>query len=284
MADDQENVLAARGATDVLSEVFPRPKPVIGTVHLLPLPGSPRYDGAPMHEIIDRAASDARAYVAGGVDGLIVENGGDVPFRKPEHVGADTVAAMTAAAAVLQETVEVPLGVNCLANAVIQSLAIAKAVDGAFVRANEWVNAYVANEGLVEGAAAEALRFRSSIRAPEIRIFADVHVKHGSHAIVADRSVAELTRDVEWFEADVLIATGHRTGDATRVEEIDAIKDAASLPVIVGSGLTARNAADLLKVGDGAIVGTAMKHDGKWWNPVDKSRVVEIMDEVSRLR
>lgn len=284
MADEQENAVSGRSATGALLEVFPRPKPIIGTVHLLPLPGAPRYDGSPMHEIIDRAASDARAYVAGGVDGLIVENGGDVPFRKPEHVGADTVAALTAAAAALRERVQVPLGVNCLANAVIQSLAIAKAVEGAFVRANEWVNAYVANEGLVEGAAAEALRFRSAIRAPEIRIFADVHVKHGSHAIVADRSLAELTRDVEWFDADVLIATGHRTGDATRVEEIDAIKDAASRPVIVGSGLTARNAVDLLKVADGAIVGTAMKHEGKWWNPVDEARVGEIMEEVARVR
>lgn len=284
MTDAQEDEVSAREAPDALSEVFSGPKPIIGTVHLLPLPGSPRYEGAPMREIIERAISDARTYVGGGVDGLIVENGGDVPFRKPEHVGPDTVAALTAAAAALREQVDAPLGVNCLANAAIQSLAIAKAVGGAFVRANEWVNAYVANEGLVEGDAAEALRFRSAIRGLDIRIFADVHVKHGSHAIVADRSLAELTRDVEWFDADVLIATGHRTGDATRVEEIDAIKDAASRPVIVGSGLTAGNAVDLLKVADGAIVGTAMKAEGKWWNPVDGARVAAIMEEVGRLR
>ncbi len=82
-----------------------------------------------------------------------------------------------------------------------------------FVRVNQWANAYIANEGFIEGAAAKALRYRSMLRAEHIRVFADSHVKHGSHAIVADRSIQELTRDVDFFEADAVIATGQRTGD-----------------------------------------------------------------------
>lgn len=153
-----------------------------------------------------------------------------------------------------------------------------------FVRANQWANAYVANEGIIEGAAAEALRFRRLIDGEEIRILADVHVKHGSHAIVADRSLAELTYDTEAFDADVLIVTGQRTGDPTRVDEVSAIKSVATRPVIVGSGLTAANAASLMAVADGAIVGSAMKHEGVWWNSVDVDRVTAIMEEVQRIR
>lgn len=278
------NVTDRRGENTALEELFDLPKPIIGTVHLLPLPGAPRYAGGAMKDILARAVTDVRAYVEGGVDGLIVENEGDIPFLKPEEVGAETVAALTAAALAVRDAADVPVGINCLANAVTQSLAVAKAVDGTFVRANQWANAYVANEGLVEGAAAQALRFRSTIKGENIKVLADVHVKHGSHAIVADRSVQEMTRDVEAFDADVLIATGHRTGDPTRVGEVAEIKKAATLEVIVGSGLTVENAVSLLETADGAIVGSAMKHDGVWWNPVDRHRVRAIMDEVEKLR
>lgn len=278
------SVIDRRAKDTALERLFGIRKPIIGTVHLLPLPGSPRYKGGYIKDVALQAATDARAYVDGGIDALIVENEGDIPFLKPEEVGPETVASLTAAALAVRDAVDVPLGINCLANAVTQSLAVAKAVEGTFVRANQWSNAYVANEGFVEGAAAQALRFRSAIKGEEIKVLADVHVKHGSHAIVADRSVEEMTRDVEAFDADVLIATGNRTGDPTRAQEIATIKNAASLEVIIGSGLTADNVAELLKVADGAIVGSAMKHGGVWWNPVDHARVHAIVEQVKELR
>jgi membrane complex biogenesis BtpA family protein len=271
-------------AAGVLAELFSTSKPIIGTIHLLPLPGAPRYQGEPIRAIIDRAVQDARDYVAGGIDAVLVENEGDIPFLLPDRIGPETVAALTAATTAVRAAVDVPIGVMCLANAAIESLAVAKAVDAAFIRANQWANAYIANEGFIQGAAAEALRYRSALHAREIKVLADVHVKHGSHAIVSDRSIAEQTLDVEAFDADVLIATGQRTGDPTRVEEIRAIKDVASRPVIVGSGLDVSNAYELTSAADGAIVGSAMKVDGHWSGPVDPDRVAAIMAEVARAR
>lgn len=247
---------------DTLADLFPRGKPIIGTVHLRPLPGAPRYRGEALRSICRQADEDAQRYVEGGVDGLIVENEGDIPFLKPHLIGPETVAALTAATLAVTAVVDVPVGVFCLANAVVPSLAVAKAVDASFIRANQWANAYVATEGVIEGAAAVALRYRSSIKAEQVRVFADVHVKHGSHAIVADRSIEEMTHDVEAFDADVLIATGQRTGDPTHLEEVEQIKRVASRPTLVGSGLNVDNAACLLQLADGAIVGSAMKEDG----------------------
>lgn len=280
---NQSPAMSQRGET-VLAGIFQVEKPIIGTVHVLPLPGAPRYAGQPIDEVVAQAAADARAYLEGGVDGLIVENEGDIPFRKPELVGPETVAGLTAATLAVRQATHLPVGVNCLANAVTVSLAVAKACGGVFVRANQWANAYVANEGVIEGAAAEALRFRSAIRGEAIRVLADVHVKHGSHAIVSDRSLAEQTQDVEAFDADVLIVTGLRTGDPTRPEEVSAVKEATLRPVIVGSGLNEDNAAQLLEIADGAIVGSAMKQGGVWWNPVDPDRVRAIMRQVERAR
>lgn len=269
MTTDTTAVVAGR--TDALGQMFPARKPIIGTIHLLPLPGSPRYRGESMAEIVDRAVTDAAAYVEGGCDGLIVENEGDMPFLRQHQIGPETVASLTVATAAVAANSPVPVGVMCLANAALQSIAIAKATGSTFIRANQWANAYIANEGYIEGAAAETLRLRSAIYAHDVKVLADVHVKHGSHAIVADRTVAEQTLDVEAFDADVLIATGERTGDPTRVEEVMAIKESATLPVIVGSGLDADRAKELMTAADGAIVGSAMKVDGKWWNPVELS-------------
>lgn len=271
-------------ADDALAGLFPARKPLIGTLHLDPLPGAPRYVGASMRSIVERAVADAERYVEGGIDGIIVENEGDIPFLKPSLVGPETVAALSVVTHAVVEAVSVPVGVLCLANANHQSLAIAKATGARFIRANQWANAYIANEGFIEGNAATALRYRSAIHARDVLVFADVHVKHGSHAIVADRSILELTRDTEAFDADVLIATGQRTGDPTEAREVHEISSVASRPVVVGSGLNATNAVELLSVADGAIVGSAMKEDGVWWRQVSVARTREIVDAVTSLR
>lgn len=278
------NAPVVAATENVLTALFRVDKALIGTIHLEPLPGAPRYDGAATGDIVRLAVEDAQRYVDGGIDGLIVENEGDIPFLKPDQVGHETVAAMAVVTAAVVQAVQVPVGVLCLANATPQSIAIAKAGGASFVRANQWANAYIANEGFIEGSAAVSLRYRAAIGAKDVRVFADVHVKHGSHAIVADRSIAELTHDTEAFDADVLIATGQRTGDPTTVEEVEQIAGVASRPVLVGSGLDADNAESLMTVADGAIVGSAMKEEGVWWNPVSIARTRAIVDAVRRVR
>jgi membrane complex biogenesis BtpA family protein len=265
-------------------EVFGVKKPIIGMIHLKPIPGSPHYKGESLDEVLESALQDARMLKEGGVDGLVVENAWDLPFAKPEDIGYETVAAVTYLTRYIIEESKLPVGINILANGVIPSLAVAKATGALFVRSNQWVNAYVANEGFVEGASAKALRYRSYIRGDDIKIFADVHVKHGSHAIVADRPLADQTRDNVFFDADVLIATGSRTGDPTNLDEITGIKENTDLPVIIGSGLTPENAKTLLRYCDGAIVGSSLKEDGCWWNPVEQARVERLMEAVSAVR
>ena len=131
--------------------------------------------------------------------------------------------------------------------------------------------------GIIEGAAAEALRYRSTLRAEAIRIFADAHVKHGAHAIVQDRPLAELVRDVEFFSADAVIATGQRTGHAADIGYVRDIRQATSLPLLVGSGVTIERVNDILSVADGVIVGSALKEGGVWWSPVDRLAAQEFV-------
>ena len=175
-----------------------------------------------------------------------------------------------------------PIGVNVLANAALHALAVASAAGARFVRVNQWANAYVANEGLIEGAAAKATRYRSLLQAQDVNIFADAHVKHGAHAIVQDRPIAELVRDVEFFNADVVISTGQRTGHAADLDYLRNIQAAASLPTLVGSGVDPGNVEDILGIVDGVIVASALKFEGRWWNPVDAERARRFVERARR--
>jgi uncharacterized protein len=269
---------------NALEALFAVKKPVIGVIHLQPLPGAPRYAGQALREVYAAAVTDARTLTDGGVDGIILENASDMPFSRPEHIGPETVAALTAACLAVRAAVDTPIGITCVANGVIPALGIAKAVGARWVRANQWVNAYVANEGILNGPAPEAMRYRSRIRADEVAIFADVHVKFGAHAITADRSIAEQATDAEWFDADVLIASGTRTGSPTEPREVDDVRSGTNLPVIVGSGLSAEQVPSLFASADGAIVGQWLKKDGRWWKPVDPHRVEQLMTAVRKVR
>jgi membrane complex biogenesis BtpA family protein len=269
---------------NALRDLFTEQKPVIGVIHLPPLPGSPRYSGEPMAKIYAAGARDARTLAEGGIDGIIVENASDLPFSRPEDIGPETVAALTAACLEIRAAVDIPIGVTCVANGVMPALAVAKAAGAQWVRANQWVNAYVANEGFLDGPAPKAMRYRRAIDANDVRIFADVHVKFGAHAITADRSIDEQARDAEWFDADVLIATGTRTGSPTQPGEVQQVRAGTTLPVIVGSGLDPDQVPALFSVADGAIIGQWLKHDGQWWNSVDPDRVERLMKAVASSR
>ncbi len=267
-----------------LQKLFGVSKPIIGMVHSQPLPGSPRFKHYVLKDVYEFGVQEALRLKEGGIDGLLLENAGDIPFSKPDDIGFETVATMAVLGKLIHEATELPLGIITVANAALPSIAIAQACGAQFVRINQWVNAYVANEGFVEGQAGRALRYRSWIGADDVMIFADVHVKHGSHAIVADRPLAELARDAEFFDADVLIATGYRTGDATEVPEVQGIRQHVSLPVIIGSGLNTENCHELLTVADGAIIGSSIKADGKMHSPVSEEKVKTLMSAVQSLR
>jgi membrane complex biogenesis BtpA family protein len=260
-------------SSNAIREIFGRDKVLIGMIHCPPFPGAPRYRGEPVEAIHDACLRDAERLIQGGLHGLIVENHGDIPFQKPDDIGPETPAFMAVVADRVRRATGVPIGINVLANAPLPALAVAAAGGANFIRVNQWANAYVANEGFMEGRAAEAMRYRSLLRAENIRVFTDSHVKHGSHAIVADRSVAELTRDLSFFDADCIIATGQRTGHSASLEEIDEIGGATHLPLLVGSGVNEDNILAILERTNGVIVASSLKEDGVWWNPVDPDRV-----------
>ncbi|NJL90926.1 MAG: BtpA/SgcQ family protein, partial [Coleofasciculaceae cyanobacterium SM2_1_6] len=117
-----------------LKQIFKTPNPIIGVVHLLPLPSSARWGGS-LQAVVDRAEQEATALAAGGVDGIIVENFFDAPFVK-DHVDAAVISAMTLIMQRLQSIITLPLGVNVLRNDALGGMAIAACTQAQFIRVN----------------------------------------------------------------------------------------------------------------------------------------------------
>jgi len=262
---------------------FCRRKPIIGMIHVAALPGTPRQQAA-LEQTIDQAVVEARVYVAAGVDALLIENMHDVPYLCG-RVGPEIVAAMTAIGRELRRATALPLGVQILAAANCEALAVALACGASFVRVENFAYAHVADEGLMPTAAAgPLLRYRRLIGAERIAVVADVKKKHASHALTADVPLAEAAATTAFFGADALVITGRATGQPTDPADVAAARSAVRIPVGVGSGMNSQNLATLWPAADFFIVGSHVKFDGHWANPVDPARLNAFMRAVADLR
>jgi len=253
----------------------------IGVVHLLPLPGSPRWGGGVI-AVIARAVADARAYEHGGADAVIVENFGDAPFTKGA-VPSETVAAMAAAGAAVREAVRIPVGFNVLRNDARSALGLCAACGGSFIRVNVHCGAMLTDQGVIEGQAFDTLRRRSEL-CPGVVLLADVHVKHA--VPLAHMPIETAARDtLERGLADGLILSGTGTGQTTDLEDARRVRAACpQARLYIGSGVTRRNVTEYLRLVDGVIVGSSLKLHGKVAYRVDGRRVAALARIIARAR
>ena len=265
-----------------MTALFARSKPVIGVIHVGALPGTPR-SSQTVSELNTSARNEAKLYRESGVDGVIIENMHDVPYLRGE-VGPEVVAAMTAIAAEVKRECALPVGVQLLAGANIEAMAVAQAADLDFIRAEGYAYAHVADEGLIQASAAKLLRYRKMIGATRVQVWADVKKKHAAHAITADVSLGETAETIEFMGADCVIVTGSATGKPPNVADVQEAKSHCHLPVFLGSGITENNVAEFYDDADGFIIGTAFKVDGLWSNTVDPARVTSFVQKIQRAR
>ncbi|BAZ80570.1 MAG: photosystem I biogenesis protein BtpA [Sphaerospermopsis kisseleviana] len=262
-----------------LYQLFKTCKPIIGVVHLLPLPTSARWGGS-LKAVIDRAEQEATALASGGVDGLIVENFFDAPFTK-NQVDPAVVSAMTVVVQRIQNLVTLPVGLNVLRNDGKSAMAIASCVKAQFIRVNVLTGVMATDQGLIEGEAHELLRYRRELGS-DVKILADVLVKHARPLSSPNLTVA-VKDTIERGLADGVILSGWATGSPPNLEDLELASGAAAgTPVFIGSGADWENVGTLMQAADGVIVSSSLKRHGQISQPIDPIRVSQFVEAAHR--
>lgn len=264
-----------------------RPQALVGMVHVGALPGTPRARLSPA-QLAAHAADEARTLADAGFDAIIVENMHDRPYVHGRQ-GPEVVAAMTrvahAVAEALAQTSPLPLGVQVLSGGEREALAIALTVGAAFIRCENFVYSHVADEGLLtEAVAGPLLRYRRGIGAEGVRVMCDIKKKHASQALTHDLTIEDFAHAAEFCGGDGVVVTGSFTGSPTDPGDVERVRSAVAIPVWVGSGVQPAQLGDLFQHADALIVGSWIKQDGVWSNPVDPKRCAELIAEAERVR
>lgn len=247
-------------------------RPLFGMIHLPPLPGSPRGELS-LDEVIDYALAEAALLEGAGMDAVIVENVGDTPFFR-ESVPAITVAAMSVVVRAVRQATDLAVGINLLRNACLEALSIASIVGADFIRCNVVIGAYVTDQGIIQGCAADLARLRRSLD-HDVAILGDVHVKHA--APLFDVPIEDAAADLaERGGADAVIVSGSRSPDPPSLERVRAVKAVVDKPVLVGSGVSLANVADFHREADGLLIGEQdFKIDRVWGGRSDAGAYAE---------
>ncbi len=263
-----------------LTQIFNTTNPVIGVVHLLPLPTSARWGGS-LTAVIERAEQEATALAAGGVDGIIVENFFDAPFTK-ERVDPAVISAMTLIVDRIKNLVVVPVGINLLRNDSLGAMAIASTINAQFIRVNVLTGIMATDQGLIEGNAHELLRYRRELGA-DVAILADVLVKHARPLGTPNLTTA-VQDTIERGLADGVILSGWATGSPPSLEDLELATAAAQgTPVFIGSGANWDNIGKLMTAADGVIVASSLKRHGKIKEPIDPIRVAQFVEAATEI-
>lgn len=247
-------------------------KLLIGMVHLPPLPGSAGFDGD-MEKVYKHALADAKTLKENGIGALMVENFSDGPYGKTLSI--EQTAALAAVTAVVKRETGLPVGIDAAFCDYKAALAGAKAAMADFVRLAVFVDTVECFAGIIEPCCSLAVPYRKSIGGEDIKILADVQVKH-THMLIKDINITESAQVAQSCGADAIIVTGAATGCETPIESVKRVKAAVSCPVIIGSGLNAQNAKSQLCIADGAIVGSSLKTQGR----IDGAKVRELIENI----
>lgn len=258
-----------------LKQIFKTNNPIIGVVHLLPLPTSPRWGGN-FKAVLSRAEQEATALAAGGVDGIIVENFFDAPFAK-EHVDPAVISAMTLIVDRLKSMVMLPIGINMLRNDAHGAMGVAACVEAEFIRVNVLTGVMATDQGLIEGEAHQLLRYRREL-GTNVGILADVLVKHARPLGTPNLTTA-VQDTIERGLADGVILSGWATGSPPSLEDLELASAAAKdTPVFIGSGANWENIGRLMQAADGVIVASSLKRKGKITETIDPLKVAQFVE------
>ena len=246
----------------------------IGVVHLKALPGSPSYSSN-LSEIYKSAIEDSLALENGGVDSIIIENFGDIPFVK-NSISKLTLAHFSNIAKEISNSLNIDIGINVLRNDGESALSIADSINASFVRINILSGTMYTDQGIIEGESNKLIKLKNSL-SNNIEIYADVFVKHAVPPIgytIENQAEELLLRS----GADKIIITGDGTGKEINFEQLEKLREIVPKgQLVIGSGVNESNIKNYKNIADILIIGTGFKVEQNIAKPVDVNSVEKLI-------
>ncbi len=258
-------------------KLFGKRKPVIGMIHLKPLPGAPGYDGDLEH-VYTCALKDLKALEAGGATAFMIENFGDIPYDCKNDL--ITLTAFTNITSRLRQKSRMPMGINVQFNDFRAEWAIAYSTDADFIRIEVFAENRIGPNGVFAACGPELMRLKQ--RYPkDIALLCDLQVKHT--VALREQSLDFTIESIIEGGGDAIIETGMVTGKKPTIEDVKRTKQiAGAFPVIVGSGVHAAVAKEYFDICDGAIIGSDFKYGGNVRNHIDEDRVKNFINTINQ--
>ena len=252
-------------------------KLLIGMIHCLPLPGT--YGATTtINEVIDRAVSDAKVLEQAGFDAVMIEN---EDLCLEPHMTKVQFAAISMVVQAVRGVVSLPIGLCCSGLNYEEALSIAKVADGDFIRTPIFVDTVMNYNGIIMPCSGKIIRYRREIGAENIRILADIQVKH-YYMLNPDVDIATSAKWAQHQGADAVIVTGCSTGVETASSDLEKVRNSVSIPVAVGSGVNAKNIAEKMRTADILIVGTTLRRNGRISEPIDEAQAAALIHAAGR--
>lgn len=261
--------------------VFGSGKPVIGMVHLGALPGAPLHDvTAGLEGLVGAARADLVALQNAGFDAVMFGNENDRPYEF--NVDTASTAAMAYVIGRLRPEIVRPFGVNVLWDP-MSSIALAAGTGAAFVR-EIFTGSYASDMGPWTPDAGAAMRYRNRLGCNGLAMLYNVSAEFADS--LDRRALPDRARSAVFSSIpDAVLVSGQITGEAAALSDLEAVKRVLpDTPVLANTGVKHDTVADVLRVADGCIVGSALKVDGHTWNAVDPERASDFMDRVRKAR
>ena len=251
-------------------------------IHVPALPGTPFNRFSPK-EIINKCLEEATIYKSANIDSIMIENMHDAPYLK-RSVGPEITSMMSIIGYELRKVFpDKPIGIQILAGANKDAISAAFSADLDYIRGEGFIFGHVADEGIFESDAGELLRYRKNIGAARIKVFTDIKKKHGANQITKDVSIADMSKNANFFGSDGIIITGTTTGGEAEINDLKQAKE-GKLPVLLGSGITNENLGNYFDYSNGFIVGSYFKKDGLWSNELDFKKVEGLVNQFNNLK
>ena len=261
-------------------DLFGTDKPVIGMVHLHAMPTDPKYDpNEGVEGIVEAAKKDIIALQEAGFDGLLFCNEFAIPYTKNTRIV--TVATYARVIGELKSIIKVPFGITYASN-VYCAFDIAAATGANFVRAH-YHDTTAGVFGMSNPDPGDVERHRCYVGCKDIPVLQAV-IPEGTE-MVAPRPIKQVVKTLCFnVNPDGLLIYSTNPGADIDTEMVELCKQATDKPILASNGVKPNTVANILAVADGCIVGTGVKYDGNFYNPVDPARAKELMENARKVR